>query len=68
MAMNKGLLSLWLEVVHDKALPVNIHTGKTFSDCNGDRMVDVIMEYDPDDKYLIDRALEDVTDLWAGVL
>ena len=43
--MNKGLLEAWLGAVHENDLPVNIQTGKEFDDCNGDRMVEVLMEY-----------------------
>lgn len=43
--MNKGLLEAWLEAVHENGLPVNIQTGREYNDCNGDRTVEVLMEY-----------------------
>ena len=44
--MNKGLLEAWLEAVHENGLPVNIQTGREYNNCNGDRTVEVLMEYD----------------------
>lgn len=51
--MNKGLLEAWLEAVHENGLPVNIQTGREYNDCNGDRTVEVLMEYDESDKMLV---------------
>lgn len=68
MAMNKGLLASWLEAVHEKDLPVNIQTGRTTIDGNGDRMVEILMEYEPEDKDLIYRSLEETTNTWAGLV
>ena len=59
--MNKGLLEAWLEAVHENGLPVN-------NDCNGDRTVEVLMEYDESDKMLVMGALNATINEWAGLV
>lgn len=66
--MNKGLLEAWLGAVHENDLPVNIQTGKEFDDCNGDRMMEVLMEYDESDKMLVMGALNATINEWAGLV
>ena len=66
--MNKGLLEAWFEAVHENDLPVNIQTGKEFDDCNGDRTVEVLMEYDEIDKMLVMEALNATINEWAGLV
>ncbi len=65
--MNKGLLEAWLEAVHENGLPVNIQTGREY-DCNGDRTVEVLMEYDESDKMLVMGALNATINEWAGLV
>lgn len=62
--MNKGLL----EAVHENGLPVNIQTGREYNDCNGDRTVEVLMEYDESDKMLVMGALNATINEWAGLV
>ena len=66
--MNKGLLEAWFEAVHENDRPVNIQTGKEFDDCNGDRTVEVLMEYDESDKMLVMEALNATINEWAGLV
>ena len=66
--MNKGLLEAWLEAVHENDLPVNIQTGREYNDCNGDRTVKVLMEYDESDKMLVMGALNATINEWAGLV
>ena len=66
--MNKGLLEAWLEAVHENDFPVNIQTGREYNDCNGDRTVEVFMEYDESDKMLVMGALNATINEWAGLV
>lgn len=66
--MNQGLLEAWLEAVHENDLPVNIQTGREFNDCNGARTVEVLMEYDENDKMLVMGALNATIDEWTGLV
>ena len=54
--------------VHENGLPVNIQTGREYNDCNGDRTVEVLMEYDESDKMLVMGALNATINEWAGLV
>lgn len=55
--MHGKLLSALIEKVHEENIPVNITTGKSFIDYNGDKQVDVFMEYDDKNATLINEVI-----------
>lgn len=55
--MHEKLLSALIEKVHEENIPVNITTGKSFIDYNGDKQIDVFMEYDDKNATLIDEVI-----------
>lgn len=66
--INGKILDAWIEQVHENDLPVNIQIGREFNDCNGDRTVEVLMEYDKSDKMLVMGALNATINEWAGLV
>lgn len=55
--MNLQLLNAFINVVQEDGIPVDITTGDSFTDPNGDKMVDVLLEYDDKDDDLIESVL-----------
>lgn len=56
--MNKRLAAQLINRVHEDNLPITIHEGNEHFDGNGDRMVDVLIDYD--DLFLVNDVLTDI--------
>ncbi len=57
VTMHKTVAELFISMVHEEAAPVNIETGNTQRDCNGDVQVDLMLDMQDDDKTIIDELL-----------
>lgn len=56
--MNKKLDAILINRVHEENLPITIHEGNEKIDGNGDKMVDVLLDYD--DPFLMNDVLTDI--------
>ena len=56
--MNKKLAVILINRVHEENLPITIHEGNEKIDGNGDKMVDVLLDYD--DPFLMNDVLTDI--------
>ena len=56
--MNKRLAAQLINRVHEDNLPITIHEGNERFDANGDRMVDVLIDYE--DPFLVNDVLTDI--------
>ena len=56
--MNKKIAAQLINRVHEDNLPITIHEGNEHFDGNGDRMVDVLIDYD--DPFLVNDVLTDI--------
>lgn len=56
--MNKKLAAILINRVHEENLPITIHEGNEKIDGNGDKMVDVLLDYD--DPFLMNDVLTDI--------
>ena len=56
--MNKRIAAQLINRVHEENLPIAIHEGNEKIDANGDRMVDVLLDYD--DPFLVNDVLTDI--------
>ncbi len=57
LVMHGKLLSAFIAKVHEDNIPVNVTTGKHLVDYNGDKQVDVLLEYDDKDSELINKVM-----------
>ena len=57
--MNKKIAAQLINRVHEDNLPITIHEGNEHFDGNGDRMVDVLIDYE--DPFLVNDVLTDIT-------
>ena len=58
--LNKKTAALLLNRVQDENLPITIHEGNERIEANGDRLVDVLLDYD--DPFLVNDVLTDIMD------
>lgn len=58
--MNKKIAAQLINRVHEENLPITIHEGNERIEGNGDRMVDVLIDYD--DPFLVNDVLADIMD------
>ena len=56
--MNKRIAAQLINRVHEDNLPITIHEGNEHFDGNGDRMVDVLIDYE--DPFLVNDVLTDI--------
>ena len=56
--MNKKLAAILINRVHEENLPITIQEGNEKTDGNGDRMVDVLLDYE--DPSLVNDVLTDI--------
>lgn len=66
--MHKRLLDALIETVHEDDVPMNITTGASSVDCNGDRQVDVLLEYDDKDAALINAVISNTINIAFGLI
>lgn len=57
--MHSKLLKRFTELAYDTAVPVNIEIGARHKDFNGDTQIDVLLEYDEQDRECVNKALTD---------
>lgn len=58
--LNKKIAALLINRVQEENLPITIHEGNERIEANGDRMVDVLLDYD--DPFLVNDMLTDIMD------
>ena len=58
--LNKKIAALLINRVQDENLPITIHEGNEIIEANGDRLVDVLLDYD--DPFLVNDVLTDIMD------
>ena len=58
--LNKKTATLLINRVQDENLPITIHEGNERIEANGDRLVDVLLDYD--DPFLVNDVLTDIMD------
>ena len=58
--LNKKTAALLINRVQDENLPITIHEGNERIEANGDRLVDVLLDYD--DPFLVNDVLNDIMD------
>lgn len=58
--LNKKTAALLINRVQDENLPITIHEGNERIEANGDRLVDVLLDYD--DPFLVNDILTDIMD------
>mgnify|MGYP003301515865 FL=1 len=58
--LNKKTAALLINRVQDENLPITIHEGNERIEANGDRLVDVLLDYD--DPFLVNDVLTDIMD------
>ena len=56
--MNKRIAAQLINRVYEDNLPITIHEGNEHFDGNGNRMVDVLIDYD--DPFLVNDVLTDI--------
>ena len=56
--MNKRMAAILINRVHEEDLPITIPEGNEQIDGNGDRLVDVLLDYD--DPFLVNDVLTDI--------
>lgn len=56
--LNKKTAALLINRVQDENLPITIHEGNERIEANGDRLVDVLLDYD--DPFLVNDILSDM--------
>ena len=56
--MNKRIAAQLINRVHEENLFITIHEGNEKIDANGDRLVDVLLDYD--DPFLVNDVLTDI--------
>ena len=56
--INKKIAAILINRVHEENLPITVHEGNEKIDVNGDRLVDVLLDYD--DPFLVDDILTDL--------
>ena len=56
--MNKKRAAILINRVQEENLPITIHEGNEKIDANGDRLVDVLLDYD--DPFLLNDVLSDL--------
>lgn len=57
ITMHSKVSNILMELVHEENLPVNIETGPKHIDCNGDKQIDVLLEYEEKDADCVNEAL-----------
>lgn len=55
--MYKGLAAIIIDRIYEDNLPIEVHTGNEHTDGNGDRQVDILLEYEDAD--LVSDVLDD---------
>lgn len=58
--LNKKTAALLINRVQDENLPITIHEGNERIEANGDRLVDVLLDYE--DPFLVNDVLTDIMD------
>ena len=58
--LNKKIAALLINRVQEENLPITIHEGNERIEANGDRLVDVLLDYD--DPFLVNDVLTDIMD------
>lgn len=58
-SMHSKVLERFMELAYDSTVPVNIEIGARHKDFNGDTQVDVLLEYDEQDRECVNKALTD---------
>lgn len=58
--LNKKTAALLINRVQEENLPITIHEGNERIEANGDRLVDVLLDYD--DPFLVNDVLTDIMD------
>lgn len=55
--MNKKVLQVLLDIVHEEDIPLNIEVGDEMCDDNGDRTVDILLEYDIENSPIVNETI-----------
>lgn len=55
--MNTIVANIFLEAVHEEAIPVNVNTGMEWKEPNGGTMIDILLEFEETDEATINTAL-----------
>lgn len=58
--LNKRVAAQFINRVQEENLPITIHEGNERVEANGDRLVDVLLNYD--DPFLVNDVLTDIMD------
>lgn len=56
--INKKIAAQLINRVHEENLPITIHEGNERVEANGDRLVDVLIDYE--DPFLVNDVLTDI--------
>jgi hypothetical protein len=49
-----------VEKIKEEDLPISVTTGRITEDYNGDKQIEVLFEYQAEDKMIFSKALDDV--------
>lgn len=55
--MNTIVANIFLEAVHEEAIPVNVNTGMEWKEPNGGTTIDILLEFEETDEATINTAL-----------
>lgn len=55
--INTIVANVFLEAVHEEAIPVNVNTGMEWKEPNGGTMIDILLEFEETDEATINTAL-----------
>jgi hypothetical protein len=67
VTIEKGLLSLIIDKVHEDGNPIAITTGKKSTDFNGDTQVDVLFEFEEGDKLIFNQVLNECINQYNNI-
>lgn len=55
--INSKVLEVLLDIVQEKAIPMNINVGKRHKHYNGGELIDILYEYEEKDKGIVNEAM-----------
>lgn len=58
--VNLKLMNAMVEKIKEEDLPISVTTGRITEDYNGDKQIEVLFEYQTEDKMIFSKALDDV--------
>lgn len=66
-SMHSKVLERFTETAYDTAVPVNIEIGARHKDFNGDTQVDVLLEYEEQDRECVSKVLGDAINDYISI-